>query len=148
MNTNRLKEELRRDEGVVYEIYLDHLGYKTFGVGHLVTHLDREFEMPVGAKITPERVEEAFEDDLENAIKETRSLFGYSQFDELPEEVQHVLVNMMFNLGYHRLKMFRKMRRAIKFRDWKEAAKEMRNSLWYSQVGNRSKRLVEIMENI
>ena len=26
-------EQLKIDEGVKYEIYLDHLGFKTFGVG-------------------------------------------------------------------------------------------------------------------
>jgi hypothetical protein len=33
MNKEAVYEQLKIDEGVVYEIYLDHLGYKTFGVG-------------------------------------------------------------------------------------------------------------------
>ncbi len=36
MNFKRLYEQLKIDEGVIYEIYHDHLGYHTFGVGHLV----------------------------------------------------------------------------------------------------------------
>ena len=36
MKFERLFEQLKYDEGVVYEIYKDHLGYPTFGVGHLI----------------------------------------------------------------------------------------------------------------
>ena len=36
MNIDQLREDLERDEGCVYKIYLDHLGYETFGIGHLV----------------------------------------------------------------------------------------------------------------
>ena len=32
---DQLREELEIDEGVKYEVYLDHLGLKTCGVGHL-----------------------------------------------------------------------------------------------------------------
>ena len=42
-NPSKLKEEIIRDEGVVYAIYKDHLGYPTFGIGHLVKEADPEF---------------------------------------------------------------------------------------------------------
>ena len=42
MNKESVYEQLKIDEGVVFEIYLDHLGYKTFGVGHLVLESDPE----------------------------------------------------------------------------------------------------------
>ena len=35
MNRTNLFEQLKIDEGVKYEVYKDHLGYPTFGVGHL-----------------------------------------------------------------------------------------------------------------
>jgi len=35
MNVEQLKEEIKRHEGEVLEIYKDSLGYKTLGVGHL-----------------------------------------------------------------------------------------------------------------
>ena len=37
MNIEALREQLKIDEGVKYEIYKDHLGYPTFGIGHLIT---------------------------------------------------------------------------------------------------------------
>ena len=35
MNKDKLREELADDEGCKLEIYLDHLGLPTFGIGHL-----------------------------------------------------------------------------------------------------------------
>ena len=35
MNIEKLREELKIDEGVKYEVYLDHLG-STCGIGHLI----------------------------------------------------------------------------------------------------------------
>ena len=43
MNIDQLREELDQDEGCIYEVYLDHLGYPTFGIGHLITNRDREY---------------------------------------------------------------------------------------------------------
>ena len=42
MNLDQLRKELEVDEGCVYEVYLDHLGYPTFGIGHLVREDDPE----------------------------------------------------------------------------------------------------------
>ena len=40
MNVDRVRKQLEIDEGVVYEIYNDHLGYPTFGIGHLIKDTD------------------------------------------------------------------------------------------------------------
>ena len=40
MNLEQLRKELTEDEGCVYEVYNDHLGYPTFGIGHLVRESD------------------------------------------------------------------------------------------------------------
>ena len=42
MDIEKLREQLKIDEGCVYEIYNDHLGYPTFGIGHLVIESDPE----------------------------------------------------------------------------------------------------------
>ena len=51
MNRENVFETLKIDEGVKYEIYLDHLGYPTIGVGHLVTTSDPEHGQDVGTEI-------------------------------------------------------------------------------------------------
>ena len=48
LDRNNVFEQLKIDEGVVNEIYLDHLGYPTFGVGHLVLESDPEHGQEVG----------------------------------------------------------------------------------------------------
>ena len=146
MNIERVQKQLEIDEGVVYEIYTDHLGYPTFGIGHLITKNDPEFEEPVGTPVSKERVDSVFAIDIKIAEDECCVLYPF--WEELPEEVQEILVNMMFNLGRPRLTKFKKMNTALEMGDWKTAAIEGRDSRWYHQVGNRSERLMTRMENV
>ena len=60
MNIDQLRKELEVDEGVKYEIYNDHLGYPTFGIGHLVIDTDPEYGEEVGTPVSEDRVAEAF----------------------------------------------------------------------------------------
>lgn len=146
MNIDRVRKQLEIDEGVVYEIYNDHLGYPTFGIGHLVRKTDPEYGLMVGDSVSKERVQEAFEADLSVACNECSIL--YYDWHKFPDEVQEILVNMMFNLGRPRLSKFRNMKKALDKRDWKLAAVEGRDSLWYRQVSNRAERLMTRMENV
>lgn len=139
MNITQLREQLKIDEGVKYEIYKDHLGYDTFGIGHLVVKEDVEFGQPVGTKINENRVNEVFEKDVQKMIKEAKILFP--NFDNLPEEAQQVIVNMTFNMGRPRLSNFKKFIAYINESKWEEASKEMLNSAWAKQVGKRAQRL-------
>ena len=146
MDIEQLRIELEDDEGIKYEIYKDHLGYPTFGVGHLVRESDPEHGMPVGTPVDEARVAEAFEQDVETVLEDCCRL--YSDFDELPEEVQRIVANMMFNLGYPRLSAFRGMKAGVDARDWDKAADEMIDSRWYNQVTNRAERLVNRMRSV
>ena len=146
MNIDNLREQLKIDEGVKYEIYLDHLDLPTFGIGHLVLESDQEFGEPVGTAISEERVNECFDNDVEIVLGECRIL--YPDFDDLPEECQQIIANMMFNMGRPRLSKFKGMKRGVDAQDWNAAADEMVDSRWYRQVTNRADRLVERMRAI
>ena len=141
MNIEKLREELERDEGCVYNVYLDHLGYPTFGIGHLVLDSDPEHGLEVGDAVSEDRVIEVFEQDVQSVLSDCNRL--YEDFDELPEEAQRVIANMMFNMGLTRLSKFKGMKRGVDTRDWHQAADEMVDSRWYGQVTNRADRLVE-----
>ena len=143
MNIEKLREELERDEGCVYNVYLDHLGYPTFGIGHLVLDSDPEHGLEVGAIVSEDRVIEVFESDVQSVLSDCNRL--YEDFDDLPEEAQRVIANMMFNMGLTRLSKFRGMKRGVDNRDWNQAADEMVDSRWYQQVTSRADRLVERM---
>jgi lysozyme len=146
MNIEQLCEEIANDEGIKYEIYLDHLGLPTFGIGHLVTEDDPEHGEPVGTEVSEERVNECFDKDVETVLADCRIL--YEDFDDLPEEAQLIIANMMFNMGRPRLSQFKGMKRGVDARDWNAAADEMVDSRWYRQVTNRANRLVERMRSI
>ena len=146
MNIEKLREEIAYDEGSVNEIYLDHLGLPTFGIGHLVTHSDPEHGQPVGTPVSEDRCNEAFDNDIQTVISDCNIL--YPDFDELPEEVQRIIANMMFNMGRPRLSKFKGMKRGVDARDWNAAAAEMVDSNWYRQVTKRADRLVERMRAV
>ena len=146
MDIDKLREELKIDEGVKYEIYLDHLSLPTLGVGHLIKDTDPENGLPVGTKIEEERVNELFDQDIQVTIQECKYL--YNDFDDLPEEAQRIIANMMFNLGRPRLSRFLKMKQHVDNRDFVSASEEMKNSKWYRQVTNRAQRLCDRMANI
>lgn len=148
MNREAVYEQLKIDEGVEYKIYEDHLGYPTFGVGHLVLDSDPEHGKPVGTPVSEERVRECFDRDLEIAIGECNTLYGEGEFGNFPDEVQQILVNMMFNMGRPRLSKFKNFNAALAAGDWKKAAVEGRDSIWYRQVTNRAERLMSRMENV
>ena len=146
MNIKQFREELKRDEGVKNEVYLDHLGLPTCGIGHLITEWDTEYNAEVGTPVSEERDNELFEKDLATTIDECRLI--YNDFDVLPVKVQHIVANMMFNMGRPRLSRFHKMKKAIDNRDWYEAAYEMTDSKWAKQVPNRAMRLVQEMKTV
>jgi lysozyme len=146
MNIEKLREELANDEGVKYEIYNDHLGYPTFGIGHLILESDSEHGESTGTAVSEDRVKEAFEADVVGVLSDCERL--YSDFGSLPEDAQRIIANMMFNMGRTRLSKFKGMKRGVDAQDWNAAADEMVDSTWYRQVTNRADRLVERMRNI
>ncbi len=143
MNKDKLREELAEDEGCKFEIYLDHLGLPTYGIGHLVVEGDPEHGQPVGTPVDEERVRQVFSLDIASTLDECQVL--YPDFDELPEEAQLIIANMMFNMGRPRLSKFVGMKREVDARRFDAAADEMVDSRWHDQVPNRAKRLVKRM---
>jgi lysozyme len=139
MNIANLREQLKIDEGVKYEIYNDHLGYPTFGIGHLITEWDEEYGQPVGTPISEERVNAVFDNDVATYVSEAKKVFP--NLESLPAEAQEVIVNMCFNMGAPRLSKFKKFIAAVNEADWTTAGVEMLDSRWAKQVGNRATRL-------
>ena len=146
MNIDQLREELKIDEGVKYEIYLDHLGLPTFGIGHLVLEYDPEHGQPVGTAVSEDRVNECFARDVDVVLEECKKLLP--SFEVLPEEVQLIIANMMFNMGRTRLSKFKNFTAALQEGNWARAAVEGRDSQWHKQVTNRAERLMSRMENV
>jgi len=140
-----IKEDLIKHEGYKQTIYLCSEGIPTFGIGHAVKEYDVEWTWPVGTPVEKERIDNAFQADLEDAINDVKALVP--SIEDKPSQCQRVLVNMAFNLGRTRLGKFKKMIRAVEENNFKEAANQMVDSRWYNQVGNRSIELENWMRN-
>ena len=140
MNLKELQEKIMFEEGVKYEIYNDHLGYKTFGVGHLVRATDPENEMAVGTKVSKMRVAECFEADLYVAINDMEK---FTEGMEIDDNIKECVTEMVFQLGLPRLNKFKNFKQALLDGDIETAQAEMKDSLWYRQTTNRAERLIE-----
>ena len=147
MNIEILKEQIKRHEGEVLEVYEDSLGYLTLGIGHLIREDDEEFGEPAGTPVSQEVVDRYYDADFDKHVDETIHVCDSNNiiFEELPENIQPVLVNMCFNLGANRLGKFRNMLKACSNEDWEEMPVQMEDSRWYGQVGRRSKELQEMV---
>ena len=109
----------------------------------MITEVDEEYGKPVGTVVEQERVRQLFALDIAVTHDECKVL--YPDFDDLPEECQHIIANMMFNMGRPRLSKFKDMKAAVDARSWDLAADAMVDSKWYTQVPNRARRLVDRM---
>lgn len=134
----RLREILEHDEGCVYEVYLDHLGLKTLGIGHLSLEDEPEYDLPVGTPVSEERVHELFSQDVQVSVKDAK--FMHPDLDDMPENAQITIISLAFQLGLPRYQKFAKHHAAIKARDWNEAAAQLRDSRLYQQTPARTER--------
>lgn len=89
-----------------------------------------------------------FERDFAQAESEVRRLCKANGIDcdKLIEQRFYVLTDMMFNLGYARLSKFKKFLYALKTGSYEDAAREMLDSAWATQVGNRAIQLSTLMK--
>lgn len=142
---DNLRKTLIEDEGVVWEIYLDHLGNPTFGIGHLIAKHDPEYGKPVGTPVSEERVVEAFAVDSQDCVNGALTL-DENLFNR-PEDVQIVICSMVFQMGRFGVSKFRNMWKAIYAEDYAQAAVEMLDSKWAKQTPNRANRLARRMRN-
>jgi lysozyme len=121
------------DEGTHRRMYRCPAGFLTIGVGH---NLEAK---PISARA----VQVILEDDIADAEADARALFHV--FDRLSEARKAVLVNMSFNLGKSRLSRFVKFITAVNTGNFEQAVVEMMDSRWAEQVGDRAKRLANMM---
>ena len=124
-------ESIKRHEGFRGMPYKDTLGNWTIGYGTRLPISEEEAELLLRHR-------------LGNMAAELRTKVQF--FDDLPETIQTVLLDMLYNLGINRLMTFNRMWEAVEKRDWQKMAEEMKDSLWYQQVGDRSKELVRKVE--
>jgi len=145
--TDELKARIRDHEGCVDTVYLDSLGKATIGIGHLVLPHEKE-KYCEGVTISPDEIEDLFLIDLNRACAHAEQLIGKKLgLQRLPKHIEHVIVEMIFQLGQTGVGKFEKMWQALSKGQWKVAAEEMKDSKWHSQTPVRCEALAEIVAN-
>jgi lysozyme len=134
MMEDNLIEMLIKQEGCRLKPYKDTVGKLTIGVGR---NLDDVGISEAEAYMM-----------LNNDIKAAKiALFTALPWAfNLDDNRKLVLINMTFNMGLTRLLGFKKALEAMQSANWKEAAIQMLDSTWASQVGNRAVYLAKIIE--
>ena len=133
MNMDRLLQSVKKHEGYRNKVYLDTLGKRTVGVGHLCVEDFWEEDM----EFSEEMLMNILKDDLKNAIEGAeRLLKDCPVLDDLAKEI---IIEMVFQLGETGVSKFKNMLKALKEGpDYQTAAIEMLDSRWAKQTPTRA----------
>ena len=137
-----VKERIKEHEGFRDTVYLDSLGKRTVGYGHLCV----EDHWEDGKKYDKEYLDEIFDKDFQNAADQCEDLCNDYEL-ELPETVTDVLIEMIFQLGIGNVMKFKKMIAALQEQDFETASLEMLDSRWATQTPSRAEKLSLIVND-
>ena len=132
---SQLIESIKKHEGFRSRVYNDSLGKPTIGYGFLIEALDLDEDICL---IILQRK-------LDGLIRSIKFKFGW--FEDMPEKVQNVIVNMSYQLGLKTFGTFKKTIEHFKKREWELGSEEMLRSKWFMQTPNRAKELSEIIKS-
>lgn len=127
---------VKRHEGFRDKLYLDTEGFLTGGYGHLFAE---------GGRLSDLVIDILFDEDFKAARITAEQLLNEYGVPHPTLARKIVLIDMAFNLGYNRLRKFRKMWQSLKLKDYDTAADEMLDSKWAKQVGSRADELANLM---
>ena len=131
-----LINRIKHHEGYRSRVYKCTEGYDTIGYGFAIKDLELDEDM----------AEEILLRKLEKLIKRVRSKFDW--LDEVPREVQGVLVEMAYQMGLSGVCKFKRALKFMEHQNWEHAAEEMLMSRWHKQTPNRAKELSNIIRSL
>ncbi len=144
MNMERLLQSVKDHEGYRNKVYLDTLGKRTVGVGHLCVEDfwedDKEYEENFLMTI--------LEKDLETAIKGSKELMEEHECSDIDDLAKEIIVEMIFQLGKTGVSKFRNMWKALSELNYVGASFEMLDSRWAKQTPNRANGMADLMKGI
>ncbi len=140
MNYNKLLESVKKHEGYKNHVYLDTLGKRTVGVGHLCVE---EF-WEDGKEYEEDFLMDILKKDLQQAIRQADSM---CEGLKISEDAKIIIIEMIFQLGGTGVSKFRKMWQALQQDppDYAEASVQMLDSRWAKQTPNRAKEMARLM---
>ena len=144
MNMDRLLASVKKHEGYRNKVYLDTLGKRTMGVGHLCVEDfwedDKEYEEKFLMTI--------LEHDLQSAIKGAKELMSENGCNDIDEIAEELIIEMVFQLGKTGVSKFRNMWKHLSALEYSMAASEMLDSRWAKQTPNRAQAMSAEMASL
>lgn len=131
---NKLLAQLIIDEGLRLKPYKDTFGNITIGIGRNLS----------AKGITKNEAIYLCNNDI-TAVRDFLYTFKWSS--NLSDNRVLALCNMIFNIGNEGFLEFKGLIAALEKEDYAGASLEMLNSKWASEVGDRAKRLANLMLN-
>ena len=124
-----LIERVAVNEGFRSKVYKCTAGVDTFG--HGLTWITEEESLEI----------------LANRISQLhlKLLDKLDWYKDMPPEVQGVIIEMCYQMGFAGFCKFKKAIANMKDKNWKAAAVEMLDSKWAKQTANRANRLADIV---
>lgn len=130
------RQLISEEEGRKAQPYYDHLGFVTWGIGHLG---DPRKPCPIPDHI----VDAMFDHDYAEKMLQASTFPGFKDLNEIQ---QAVIVSMVFQLGFNGVKDFQKLLAALKKGDVKRAAAEGLDSKWAkTDTPKRAQRQMEML---
>lgn len=127
-----LVEQLMLHESVRPKPYMCSAGKITIGVGRNLTDCG----------LSDAEIFFLLDNDIDAVIHDLSTFPWFASLDPIR---QRVLADLRFNLGPSRLRGFKMMLHALSSADHPAAAQALQASLWYTQVGTRGPRLVNML---
>lgn len=155
MNRPLIEKLIQKHEGRRKEMYLDTAGHPTVGIGWNLDSADSQdicdhFGIALAdlkdgkVALTETQIDQVFDYQLTEVISQANSLLP--NFPTMPDTVQSVVCDLIFNLGLHGFWQFHATVASLKADDWKGAAANLKDSAWFHQVKSRGTDNVAILE--
>ena len=141
---DKLLESVKKHEGYRNKVYLDTLGKRTVGVGHLCV----EDFWEDGKEYEEKFLMDILKKDLQEAIKGARELMEERDCLEIDDKAEELLIEMVFQLGKTGVSKFKNMWKALSEKNYIGASYEMLDSRWAKQTPNRAKAMAKTMKEI
>jgi len=136
-----IKDMIMRHEGFKLKPYKDTKELWTIGVGHLIGDgktLPKEWDRT----FTKKEVDDLFDQDYEHHKKAAEKIPAFSKMNEIG---QAALIDLTFNMGPSWFKKWPTLMKQLDAKDSEGAAKNLEQSPWYKQVGNRASEIVAMI---
>ena len=134
----KLIKMLKRHEGTETHAYECSEGKITVGVG-------RNIDQQGGMGLSDDEIDYLLQNDIERVIKELAT--EYEWFNSLDDVRKDAIVDISFNLGQTRLRLFKRALAAMEAGDYTEASTEFLDSRWAKQVGGRALELTDMISS-